>query len=78
MRNITFDSNDNWTNLLTKLKENEGNEREFKPSLPIDCFMVSKQTRNAPPTTTTPHTLATNHAINVEVSHQVQPPTRVA
>ena len=78
MRNITFDSNDNWTNLLTKLKENEGNEREFKPSLPIDRVKVMKQTRNAPSATTTPHTSATNHAINAEVSHQVQSPARVA
>ena len=50
--------------------------REFKLSLPIDCFTVMKQTQNVRPTTTTPQTSAAN-ARNTEESHQVQPPACV-
>ena len=41
MRNVAFESTTNWTNLLTLLKENEGNLRSFLPHLPKDQFTLA-------------------------------------
>lgn len=43
-QNITFENNDNWIVLLTKLRSDEGNNsREFKPCLPYSRFKVKKR-----------------------------------
>lgn len=63
-RRVEFDTRTLWTHLLTKLKEDEGDDKQFKPCLPIERFVIaetrprnqndppSNEPRAVPPTTT--------------------------